>query len=59
MICAVIFSISPSLIVIVEGIVNSTSLIRGLPELRNYRFGLILKIWRNFRFNGFVMEDIA
>jgi hypothetical protein len=28
-------------------------------NIRNYRHGLILKIWWNFTFNGFVMKDIA
>ena len=28
-------------------------------NIRNYRQGLILKIWWNFRFDGFVMKDIA
>jgi hypothetical protein len=26
---------------------------------RNYWHGLILKIWWNIRFNGFVMKDVA
>jgi hypothetical protein len=28
-------------------------------NMRNYRHGLIFKIWWNFRFDGFVMKDIA